>query len=417
MIGEVVGRMSEVTSPTSEMPVQRYGCPKFAKKGRVRGRTVCEIKLVAHTGQGLWITWHKGTRVPHEGSCPNNIMVPSLVKPDSKMNWQNELTCINELTYIPNSGSFFWIHPPNCDSLQPITCSQDQQFGFNRNIGNVDLEIIYVHHSCWRAANGNKSPFLGGLLSKRPRAYPGMPPVSLIKYFSVVADSISKKLKEQALLPIETLAWLHTIIKKNHILFSKSFELPRWMCLWHENVFSLLAQRRRLKKPSVWPRAISMTIWSFVSIWGNDGVRGTGHPTNGSTTRRTTGYHRHEQRSWHMSTKITTLLGISRTKMMQRSKRLNLWPATWWAVLTGQWQWMTRRQLLCEVTLELATEIVYKTPRVVMVSSVCDCTRFCDAIVLWFCLLMFCSDSVRVPAYSPNQLSWQRCRPCRACRP
>ena len=68
---------------------------------------------------------------------------------------------------------------------------------------------------------------------------------------------------------------------------------------------------------------------------------------------------------------------------------------------------MTRREFLCEDNRELATEIVNKKSRVVMVSYVRDCVDFCDAIVLWFLLLVFCSCSVCVPAYSPSQL-WRQ---------
>ena len=52
---------------------------------------------------------------------------------------------------------------------------------------------------------------------------------------------------------------------------------------------------------------------------------------------------------------------------------------------------MTRREFLCEDNSELATDIVNKKSRVVMVSYVCDCVDFWDAIVLWLHLLMFCS--------------------------
>ena len=63
---------------------------------------------------------------------------------------------------------------------------------------------------------------------------------------------------------------------------------------------------------------------------------------------------------------------------------------------------MTRREFLCEDNRELATEIVNKKLTVVMASFVCDCVDFCDAVVLWVHLLVFCSCSVRVPAYGPS---------------
>ena len=51
---------------------------------------------------------------------------------------------------------------------------------------------------------------------------------------------------------------------------------------------------------------------------------------------------------------------------------------------------MTSRELLCEDN-EVATEVVNKKSKVVMLYYVCDCVVFCNAIVLWFHLLMFCS--------------------------
>ena len=44
---------------------------------------------------------------------------------------------------------------------------------------------------------------------------------------------------------------------------------------------------------------------------------------------------------------------------------------------------MTRCEFLCEDNRELATEIVNTKSRVAMLSYLCDCVDFCDAIVLW----------------------------------
>ena len=68
---------------------------------------------------------------------------------------------------------------------------------------------------------------------------------------------------------------------------------------------------------------------------------------------------------------------------------------------------MTSCELLCKDN-EIATQGVNKKSKVVLVYYLCDRVDFCDAIVLWILLLMFCScPGLRPQSDAPAALQAQ----------